>query len=119
MVESSQMDALIASAVRYMTILEETTNVTDVLPQGERDQMADVCAPAPCRSHTLWRPTGANETILWGRSVEWLWSAAMAMQERCTEWETLTARLLVWRAIAGETSDVAEWARREVIRNIC
>ena len=55
----------------------------------------------------------------WGTCVEALWQVAMRLETKCAEWDMLTARLLLWRSLVGEEgSEVGEWARREVVKNL-
>lgn len=56
---------------------------------------------------------------VWGESVESLWQVLMICENRTAAWDIVTSRLLIWRAIVGEEgSEIGEWARREVVRNI-
>ena len=69
-------------------------------------------------SSTLWQGCSADTLPVWGFCVESLWRASMSLDNKVAAWDALTSRLLVWRAIAGDTTKVGEWARREVVRNI-
>lgn len=56
---------------------------------------------------------------VWGKGVEALWRVTMTFNEKLSNWDALTCRFLLWRAIVGEdASQVGEWARREVIRGL-
>ena len=71
------------------------------------------------RSQHLFDPPPSPTIELWGGSVEALWRVCMTLPSRSDEWDALSHRLLIWRAIAGaERSRVGEWARREVIENL-
>ena len=61
-------------------------------------------------------PACDDHVQVWGDAVETLWRIAMTFETKISAWNTLTCRLLLWRAIVGEdASVVGEWARREVI----
>ncbi|KAI0269360.1 ribosome 60S biogenesis N-terminal-domain-containing protein [Gloeopeniophorella convolvens] len=55
---------------------------------------------------------------VWGEVVVGLWRATMASDVLREAWEALTPRVLVWSALAGGADEVAEWARREVVRSV-
>ena len=80
---------------------------------------AQCAAPkAPHTSNSLWHSIDASAISFWGYCVENLWRAAMSTDEASEAWGALTSRLLIWRAIVGDTSQVGEWARREVVLNL-
>lgn len=61
-------------------------------------------------------PACDDHVQVWGDAVEALWRITMTFETKISAWDTLTCRLLLWRAMVGEdASVVGEWARREVI----
>ncbi|KAH9931396.1 ribosome 60S biogenesis N-terminal-domain-containing protein [Amylocystis lapponica] len=73
----------------------------------------------PHSASRLYEVPDADSIQVWGKCVETLWHISMTTNEMCPEWDELTARLLVWRSIAGaERCLVGEWARKEVLRNL-
>lgn len=62
-------------------------------------------------------PTPAIEA--WGSCVESLWRVSMTLPTKTAEWDALSSRLLIWRAIAGESrTGTGEWARREMLEHL-
>ncbi|KAI0695719.1 ribosome 60S biogenesis N-terminal-domain-containing protein [Cytidiella melzeri] len=116
-VSVAEIDNLICLSLEHLTALEGTLSLPRAV--AGRPQPAErILDCAPHRSHTLWKRTEVDELELWGQCVEMLWRAAMRVEEKCSSWDGLTTRLLVWRACAGRRTLVGEWVRREVIRNI-
>ena len=104
-------DVIIAATAGLSTLEKEVhLQQREIQPLTSRDT---------CHvSSTLWQGCNTNPLSLWGFCVEGLWRASMSLNERASTWYALTNRLLAWRAIAGGTTEVGEWARREVVRNI-
>ncbi|KAF5371492.1 hypothetical protein D9615_009605 [Tricholomella constricta] len=62
-----------------------------------------------------------NPVQIWGAAVEALWRVSMSLEAVTGDWDLMTSRMLVWRALIGPGHDAAamsEWARREVVRNM-
>lgn len=87
----------------------------------------DDLLPAPRHSshgiHDRLAPDDQTLFFIWGRSVESLWRAAMNVEmEPATAtvlWNSLTARVLLWRnLVGGDDCALAEWARIECVRNM-
>lgn len=72
------------------------------------------------RSSELDQPCLIQDSLLlWGLMVEMLWRSTMTQEQKCPAWDSLTQKLLVWRAIVGEEgSQVGEWARTQVMKVI-
>jgi nucleolar pre-ribosomal-associated protein 1 len=59
-----------------------------------------------------------NPTLeIWAECVEKLWQVAMMLPGRTLTWDALSARMVLWRALAGEEASLTtEWVRRETVR---
>ena len=55
---------------------------------------------------------------LWGEAVVGLWRASMASGASQAAWDELTPRILIWGMLVDGEDQSAEWARREVVRNV-
>ena len=56
---------------------------------------------------------------LWGEAVVNLWRASMASGGSSRGvWDELTPRILIWNMLVDGEDQSAEWARREVVRNV-
>ena len=56
---------------------------------------------------------------LWGEAVVNLWRASMASGGSSQGvWDELTPRILIWNMLVDGEDQSAEWARREVVRNV-
>ena len=55
---------------------------------------------------------------LWGEAVVGLWRASMASGASQAAWDELTPRILIWSMLVDGEDQSAEWARREVVRNV-
>ena len=55
---------------------------------------------------------------LWGEVVVGLWRASMASGGSQGAWDELTPRILIWNMFVDGEDQSAEWARREVVRNV-
>lgn len=111
------MDSLVRFGVKHLASLEDVLQAPTALSDSLEPPVS-IWAIAPHRSYGLWRSIEADELELWGQCVESLWSVVMRLEEKTSEWDALTTRLLIWRAYAGPRSTVGEWARTEVICNI-
>ncbi|KAI1792498.1 ribosome 60S biogenesis N-terminal-domain-containing protein [Ganoderma leucocontextum] len=73
----------------------------------------------PHHSQQLFTIASPATLELWGNCVEALWRVSMTIPNKGPDWDGLSSRLLVWRAIAGaERSQVGEWERREMLVNL-
>lgn len=79
-----------------------------------------ICNAGPPPHRELGRhetPACDDHMQVWGDAVEALWRITMTFETKISAWDSLTSRLLLWRAIVGENASViGEWARREVIK---
>lgn len=55
--------------------------------------------------------------IVWGEVVVSLWRASMTLGSSGKAWDELTPRILIWNLLVDGEDQVAEWARKEVVRN--
>ena len=93
--------------VKFCSTVSQTLLVTD--PLGSLHRSSGLHQP-----HLM-----KNPLRLWGLIVEMLWRSAMTQEQKCPAWDLLTPKLLVWRTIVGEEgSQVGEWARTQVLRNV-
>lgn len=107
-----ELERIITPATTRLSILEKDIE----LHQNDVQPLA--LPKAPYTSSTLWQTHSASTSSLWGFCVEGLWRASMSVDEKVSAWDVLMSRLLVWRAMVGDTTQIGEWARREVVRNI-
>lgn len=71
------------------------------------------------RSQHLFDAPPTPTIEVWGSCVESLWRVSMALPTKTAEWDALSSRLLVWRAIAGESrTGTGEWVRREMLEHL-
>ncbi|KAI0092903.1 ribosome 60S biogenesis N-terminal-domain-containing protein [Irpex rosettiformis] len=117
MASNPQIEDFISLSIKHLAALENALQIPHSADDSS-ERLVGILCPAPHRSYVLWKAIEADELELWGQCVESLWSATMQVGERSAAWDALTARLLIWRANAGQRSTVGEWARREVVRNI-
>jgi hypothetical protein len=112
-----ELDKVTSLAVKYLSTLEEALrvrpSVVRPLPPSGLTWVS-----APHRGNTLWKLEEVDEYEIWGQCVEALWGTTMRMEGKCAEWDALNARMLVWRAWAGQRTEAGEWCRREVVRHI-
>ena len=59
----------------------------------------------------------SDSHIVWGEVVVSLWRASMTLGSSGRAWDELTPRILIWNLLVDGEDQVAEWARREVVRN--
>lgn len=107
-----ELGQLVCSCIKRLDVMEKDA------PVGRTRPPTLVLTRAPHASASLWQGADAPVLSHWGFCVESLWRASMAVEEKISSWDVLTSRLLVWRAIAGEATEVGEWARKEVIQNL-
>ena len=68
------------------------------------------------RSQHLFDPSPASSVERWGACVEALWRIATSAADRTGEWDALTGRLLIWRAIAGARGTrTGNWVRQAMV----
>ncbi|KAI9448397.1 ribosome 60S biogenesis N-terminal-domain-containing protein [Lactarius indigo] len=75
----------------------------------------------PRRRHTSYssREEGTPEAHdLWGEAVVSLWRASTTSGGSQEAWDELTPRVLIWNMLVDGEDPSAEWARREVVRNM-
>lgn len=75
----------------------------------------------PRRRHTSYssREESTPEAHdLWGEEVVSLWRASMTSGGSRGAWDELTPRVLIWGMLVDGEDQSAEWARREVVRNV-
>ncbi|KAH9936862.1 ribosome 60S biogenesis N-terminal-domain-containing protein [Epithele typhae] len=116
----SRLPSLLRASVRRLSEMETDVSVP---PPGHISSKFD---PTPAstsvrvhRSHRLFEADDAPTIQVWGECTEALWRASMACASKTGEWDALSSRLLVWRAVAGPGgSATGEWARREVVGSL-
>ena len=119
---SSQMPKLLTQCVdavktqeRHWTLLSATPS-SSVLPPGPLFQ-----APhSAFRLHEIPVVSESASHAAQGELIERLWRVAMLVDSDRTlaAWDELSGLLLLFRAHEGEQSLVADWVRREVVRNL-
>lgn len=75
----------------------------------------------PWRRHTSYsfREESTPEAYdLWGEAVVCLWRASITSGGSQGAWDELTPRILIWNMLVDGEDQSAEWARREVVRNV-
>src|SRR5262245_51951653 len=102
-------------AVESLRRLESTIESSAFPSDGKRSPQ-----PPPHTAYTLHENHIEKCSVqMWGEIVEALWRVTMTMEDKPSTWGSLTSRLLVWRSMVGvEGSEIGEWARREVVRNL-
>ncbi|KAJ3758762.1 hypothetical protein EV360DRAFT_43250 [Lentinula raphanica] len=118
----SQMPKLLTQCVdavktqeRHWTLLSATPS-SSVLPPGPLFQ-----APhSAFRLHEIPVVSESASHAAQGELIERLWRVAMLVDSDRTlaAWDELSGLLLLFRAHEGEQSLVADWVRREVVRNL-
>ncbi len=114
---TSSLDELISHSMRHIKELEETLQ----LPSRSLAVQEGVHSSEPPPSHSphtayhLWDRIDNDPWNIWGEAVQGLWRAAMSQNQKCRDWDALTCRLLLWRALTSNRSSIAEWARKEVV----
>ncbi|KAH9007194.1 ribosome 60S biogenesis N-terminal-domain-containing protein [Lactarius hatsudake] len=105
-------DVLLSQCLAGLRYLEKNL----VLPEFE----FSVQSP-PRRRHTSYssREESTPEAHdLWGEAVVSLWRASMTSGGSQEAWDELTPRVLIWSMLVDGENQSAEWARREVVRNL-
>lgn len=75
----------------------------------------------PRRRHTSYssrEESTPDAHDLWGEAVVGLWRASMTTGGSQGAWDELTPRILIWSMLVEGEDQSAEWARREVVRNV-
>jgi nucleolar pre-ribosomal-associated protein 1 len=83
----------------------------------QKESLGRESSGLPHRANAVFVETSVPTLQSWAACVEKLWQVAMALQEQIPTWDRLSARMVLWRAIAGdEASEISEWVRRETIK---
>jgi nucleolar pre-ribosomal-associated protein 1 len=114
---TTHLPSLVTKAVDHLKRFEKSTDINVLSRKGSRQGSILVSLHAAHGLHD--QPMLDDPLQLWGEWVEALWRATMTFENKHPAWDALTCRLLLWRAIVGEESIVGEWARKEVVRNLC
>lgn len=69
-------------------------------------------------SYSLREVNTADVHGLWGEVVITLWRASMTSESTAKAWNELTQRILFWNVLVDGEDHTAEWARREMVRNL-
>lgn len=112
---SSNTTKLVKVGTRYVAQMEATL-AGDTTLTG-RKVCANPTTPAspPCSARQLWESPDLPAWEVWGHIVNALWSVAMSFDVCCPEWQAITSRMLLWRAISGEGEAQAEWVRKQAV----
>ncbi|KAI0301899.1 transcriptional repressor TCF25-domain-containing protein [Multifurca ochricompacta] len=106
------LDVLLSQCLVNLRHLEKEVTLP-ALPFSPR-------TPAQSR-HTSYGPCEggtAGAHVIWGEVVVGLWRASMTSGSSRNAWDELTPRILIWNVLVDGEDRVAEWARREVVRNM-
>jgi nucleolar pre-ribosomal-associated protein 1 len=116
---SSRLSPVVTKALKCLRSLEEQIELPSAFTK--RVTLSDSRFPRLHGAHGLHEPLVEEDPVqVWGEVVESLWRVTLTLEVKLPEWDALTCRLLVWRSMVGETgSEVGEWARKEVVRNLC
>jgi nucleolar pre-ribosomal-associated protein 1 len=113
-----QLPSLVIQAVDSLRCLEgsignHTFPSKTAIHDGKRSS-------PPHTAHTLHDNHVEKYAVqVWGEVIEALWRVTMSLEDKPSTWGKLTCRLLVWRSMVGaEGSEIGEWARKEVVRNL-
>jgi nucleolar pre-ribosomal-associated protein 1 len=109
------MGAIVRHAYSLLVELEATVDgPVSEYPIGRAEEASGL----PHRAYGAHQETPTIPTLAsWSHYVQALWQAAMTVPQKAKEWDGLSARMVLWRALAGEHGTAAgEWARRETIR---
>lgn len=112
------MKDLLGQALHRLRLMEDAIefNSSRTLPIFARSDKPQPHARPLHRSRNLFVIPEQHDIRAWGESVEALWRVSMGMEEKIECWDELTARLLIWRCIAGDDgSPVGEWARKQAV----
>ena len=107
------INRLVQPCMKWLQKMEEAL-ADSTLPDGERVQSHTRVWP-PHSSRGLFDCHSPDSISEWGACVERLWRTCAARDDKCSEWDALTHRLLVWNALDSGRSIIGEWARRETI----
>lgn len=112
-------DDIVRDAMTHLTKIEKTLQLTEMASFSQSDlDDKTILVAAPHSSRRLWDTKVLGICRVWGLCVEALWTVAMSSSKPCPEWLALTHRMLLWRAVVGDSGGVAEWVRREVCESI-
>lgn len=118
---TSHVPALLTRSLHWLTQMEAEVAIPasgHYLPPFKPLPSTKTCVTLH-RSQHLHDSPPAPSIEGWGECVESLWRISMSDSDRTAEWDKLTSRLLIWRAIAGaDGSQVGEWGRREVVKSL-
>ncbi|KAI0751700.1 ribosome 60S biogenesis N-terminal-domain-containing protein [Daedaleopsis nitida] len=118
---SSRIPALLTRSLRWLAQMEADVAIPtsgSYVPPFQTANDLDTRVVLH-RSHNLYDLPPLPSIKQWGECVEALWRVTMTMLDRTGEWDALTSRLLIWRAIAGvEGSRMGEWMREEVVQHL-
>ncbi|KAL4250925.1 Nucleolar pre-ribosomal-associated protein 1 [Abortiporus biennis] len=115
-----QLEDLLEHTVHQLTIIEGDLHVPE--SDGRIDDSVKASwrnIPSfmpPTSARKLWLIPDSDPLRMWGQCVEALWRASMTTQGKCSQWDALTCRLLLWRAVVTDSS-AGEWARKEVLHS--
>ncbi|KII96154.1 hypothetical protein PLICRDRAFT_151289 [Plicaturopsis crispa FD-325 SS-3] len=109
---------LVSRGVAHLKQLEK--NIT-LAPGWQKTASQPTVSPLPPYGAREIHASVPTEDLLhiWGTSVEALWRVNMAFDTKLPTWNTLSCRMLMWRAMTGvEGSQTGEWTRTNVVRNL-
>uniref|UniRef100_A0A8H8CE92 Nucleolar pre-ribosomal-associated protein 1 n=1 Tax=Psilocybe cubensis TaxID=181762 RepID=A0A8H8CE92_PSICU len=123
----SELANLLDLAVKCLEKFEQNIEFEDNLnaPGGSDLQLLPCPPHRSVTIHQRWSHTTSSVSgarNLASELLEMLWKASMSMTQKCDAWDKLTPRLLLMNTLRhkrrSENIDVAEWARKEVVRNL-
>ena len=113
------------------TLAKLLTLCVDKLTAYEHKIALELALVPPCQDRVAVAPLhssldvqsekGGIDVSHWGDIVSNLWRVAMTVQYKTEDWNRLMPRLLLKQTLLnriGEDGD-AEWARRQVVLNVC
>jgi nucleolar pre-ribosomal-associated protein 1 len=110
----SSLGTLLSQCTTRIEAYERSFACTPPAPRLELTSRAD--ASRLHTSYTAQVEPMLSDTETWGRAVVALWRVAMALETKTVAWDALSARVLLWRAVAGDGCVEGEWVRREAVR---
>ncbi|TCD60981.1 hypothetical protein EIP91_009189 [Steccherinum ochraceum] len=113
---STQHPSLISAAFTHLISTEPS------LTSGQITLPPTPPTLPPHSGQDLFRPPSEEHSTWWyGQCVEALWRVSMGLglKDTSEHWESLTRKVLVWRAYAAaETTPLGEWVRKETVRSL-
>jgi hypothetical protein len=109
-------------AQKLFGLLEKQEEAVDgplsIDSSGRSDAAERRDAGMPHRAHGGHQDASSDPTLRsWAGCVETLWQSVMALQEKSTVWDAISARMVFWRALGGDQAgEASEWVRKETIR---